>query len=127
VADNTIRVAVASWDGEHITQHFGHAEQFIIYEIESNSYKCIETRSNQAGCKGRTHDGDLLAQSAELLADCEVVLVSRIGQGARALLAERGILAMEAPIFIDDALERLIASKYFKNLTHKENKHGEKN
>jgi nitrogen fixation protein NifX len=112
-----LKVAIASWDGEHITQHFGHAEQFLIYEIEGDTYQCIDTRFNNPGCNSRQHDESLLSQSVELLSDCAIVLVSRIGPGARALLASRGILAMEAPTFIDEALERLIKSKYLKNIS----------
>jgi predicted Fe-Mo cluster-binding NifX family protein len=111
-----LKIAVASWDGEHITQHFGRAEQFLIYEIENGDYKCVETRLNQPGCNGRKHEVSLLEQSAELLSDCAVVLVSRIGPGAKALLDAYGILAMESPVFVDEALSRLISSKYFNNL-----------
>jgi predicted Fe-Mo cluster-binding NifX family protein len=111
-----LKVGIASWDGEHISQHFGRAEQFVIYEIDSDSYNYLETRVNDPGCNGRQHNENLLEQSAELLSDCAIVLVSRIGPGARALLASRGILAMEAPTSIEDALERLIGSKYLNTL-----------
>ncbi|MEI7557225.1 NifB/NifX family molybdenum-iron cluster-binding protein [Candidatus Chlorohelix sp.] len=122
-----LKVAVASWDGEHITQHFGRAEQFIIYEIEGDTYHSIETRFNNPGCNSRQHDENLLSQSVELLADCAFVLVSRIGPGAQALLSSRGIRVIEAPIFIDQALERLINSKYFKNLATREKDNGKEN
>jgi predicted Fe-Mo cluster-binding NifX family protein len=123
----TVKVAVASWDGEHITQHFGRAEQFLIYEIEGDTYQCIETRFNDPGCNSKQHDEKLLSQSVELLADCTFVLVNRIGPGAQALLASRGIRVVEAPIFIDQALERLINSKYFKNLATREKDNGKEN
>jgi predicted Fe-Mo cluster-binding NifX family protein len=112
----SLKIGIASWDGEHITQHFGRAEQFLIYQIEGNSYTYLETRLNNPGCTGRQHNENLLEKTAELLSDCKVLLVSRIGPGARALLAARGILALEAPVSIEMALEGLISSSFFGNL-----------
>jgi nitrogen fixation protein NifX len=115
-----LKVAVASWDGEHVSQHFGRAEQFMIYEVDGENYDYVETRNNAPGCNGRDHDGDLLEQSAELLADCALVLVSRIGQGARNMLAERGIQALETPMAVEEAMERVMGSAYFKRMIAKQ-------
>ncbi len=30
----TIRVAVGSSDGKYVNQHFGHAQKFLIFDIE---------------------------------------------------------------------------------------------
>ena len=45
-----------------------------------------------------------------LLSDCRIVLVARIGPGAQKVLMAHGLRAYEAPVFIEDALRKLIAA-----------------
>ena len=35
-------IAVASKDGKEINQHFGHAERFLIYEVEETEAKLVD-------------------------------------------------------------------------------------
>jgi predicted Fe-Mo cluster-binding NifX family protein len=48
-----------------------------------------------------------MRDTVELLADCRYVLVSQIGTGAESKLKAKGIQAMVAPNFIDEALQML--------------------
>ena len=51
--DNILKVAVASGDGIVVNKHFGHANQFLIYEIrdENISYgENLERRSCYVFC-----------------------------------------------------------------------------
>ncbi|HEY0196185.1 MAG TPA: NifB/NifX family molybdenum-iron cluster-binding protein [Methanobacterium sp.] len=38
------KVAVASSDGKFVNQHFGMAQQFLIFEIDDDEYKFMELR-----------------------------------------------------------------------------------
>jgi predicted Fe-Mo cluster-binding NifX family protein len=49
----------------------------------------------------------MLEAAANLLVDCQVVLVSQIGPGAVQALAAKGVTALEGPAFIDEALTKL--------------------
>ena len=104
------RVAVASSDGRFINRHFGHAEQFLIYEIDGGDCRYIEARSTVPLCDGQEHSEGRLSGIVSLLSDCREVLVAKIGPGALDKLQERGIKARIAPEFIDDTLYALITS-----------------
>jgi nitrogen fixation protein NifX len=104
------RVAVATNDGKFINQHFGRAQEFLIFDIsepDGNSYSFVERRQVTPPCVYQQHDDHQLAAAVALLADCRAVLVSRIGQTALTLLAAQGVTALEAPAFVDDALVKL--------------------
>jgi predicted Fe-Mo cluster-binding NifX family protein len=108
------RVAVASSDGKFVNQHFGHAEQFLIFEIAGDDCQYIETRVTDPLCDDLGHDEDRLSGIVRLLDDCRAVLVAKIGPGALDQLQARGIQAIAIPRFIDDALYALIASNKLK-------------
>lgn len=105
------RIAIGSSDGEVIDQHFGSSEQFVIYEVSNEgSWRLVDIRRNlHAGVMG--HQELRLQQTAELVGDCTVVLVSQIGPGAGHLLKERGITAQTSEGYIEDALTRLVRFK----------------
>lgn len=105
------RVAFASNDGKVVNQHFGRSKQFHIVEIEDRSYKFIETRINEPSCQEFQHTEDSLKNSIELIKDCKVVFVSRIGQGVLAQVEANGIQGIEAPYFIEDIIDKLLNGK----------------
>jgi predicted Fe-Mo cluster-binding NifX family protein len=80
---HTMRVAVAYENGE-IFQHFGHTEQFKVYDIEDGAIKKEEI----VDTNGQGH-GAL----AEFLRRCsaDAVICGGIGGGAQMALAEAGI------------------------------------
>ncbi|MGD0154067.1 MAG: NifB/NifX family molybdenum-iron cluster-binding protein [Thermacetogeniaceae bacterium] len=104
------KIAVASSDHKFVNQHFGHARQFLIYEIESENFKYIETRTTDPLCGDQEHDEDRLSRITKLLSDCQAVLVAKIGPGALEKLQLQGVKAYVVPQFIDDALRTLISS-----------------
>jgi len=94
------KIAVASTDGVAINEHFGRAEKFWIYESdEGGTYQFLERRKN-------IHDESEEHQAAtvQLLADIEVVLVSKIGPGAEKQLRSAGIIALSVSGTIEKAL-----------------------
>jgi predicted Fe-Mo cluster-binding NifX family protein len=111
-----MKVAVASQDGVVVHQHFGHATQFLIYEIEADGCRLVEIRKNLPPCGTAPegdeagHSEDRMQNSVELVSDCGAVVVAQIGRAAVEKLSSRGVRAFVIPDFIDSALQRLKAS-----------------
>ena len=102
------RVAVASSDGKFINQHFGMAQQFLIFEInDEGEYKFIELRENVPACDVEGHTEDAMSRSIEIISDCKVVIASQIGPGAIDILLKNNIDPYISPSFIDEALKEL--------------------
>jgi nitrogen fixation protein NifB len=98
------KVAVASSDGTLINEHFGSAEEFLVYEVsEDGSYRLIERRPRQRGGEGGADHGAAV-QAAELLGDVEAVLTAQIGRNAENILQGRGVKAYAITGTIDKAL-----------------------
>ena len=103
------RVAVASSDGIVINQHFGRADLFAIYDIDLNDdITLVETRKVIPICQNGNHDNQEMEENIKCLSDCKYVLVSRIGQRARVLLEQDGIIPIEIPGFIEESIQKLI-------------------
>lgn len=102
-----IKVAIASTDGKVINQHFGRAEQFYIVQLTEENYKYVETRNVCASCTGGNHETGSFDNTAKILEDCSVILVSRIGPGAYDFLTHRGFKVMEAPGVISEVLQEI--------------------
>lgn len=106
-----LRVAVASSDGKFINQHFGHAEQFLIFDIdEEGEYEFIELRKNEPTCSGGNHTAGSMKNAVGVLDGVKVVLVAQIGPGASQNLLQNGIQSFSVPSYIDESLEKLGAS-----------------
>lgn len=104
----SFKVAVASSDGKYVNQHFGWAQQFLIFEInDEGEYKFLEIRDNTPACDVEGHSEDAMTRSVKLISDCKALLASHIGPGAVNALASQGIDAYVAPTFIDTALKHL--------------------
>jgi len=104
------RVGVASSDGKFINQHFGRARQFLVFDVtagDTPTAEFIALRENAPPCSYGQHDENMLAKTVELLADCQLVLVTKVGPGAQLALAAKGITALEITLFIDEALEKV--------------------
>lgn len=106
------KVAVASSDGKFVNQHFGMAQQFLIFEIDDDGeYKFLELRENAPACDVEGHTEDAMTRSVKLISDCKVVLASQIGPAAVDILIKNGIEPYMAPTFIDGALKELASIK----------------
>ncbi|KAF7599521.1 MAG: nitrogenase cofactor biosynthesis protein NifB [Candidatus Dactylopiibacterium carminicum] len=91
-----VQMAVASSGSGVINQHFGHAREFLIYEASSKGVRFLGTRRAAQYCGGEVecgeHEADnTLARTIAILADCEVILCSRIGIEPWRKLEEAGI------------------------------------
>lgn len=105
------RIAVASSDGIVVNQHFGHAQQFLIFNIEGNNYSFDSLRKNVPPCNFREHSEQSLWDSVTLIIDCDVVVVAKIGSGALKRLAEEGITAISDADYIENVLQRVASLK----------------
>ncbi len=81
-----MRIAVTYEDGQ-IFQHFGHSENFKIYEIENNGIK--ESQVIQTNASGHGALAGLLAERG-----VQVLICGGIGDGAQNALSEAGIEIM---------------------------------
>jgi nitrogen fixation protein NifX len=113
------KVGIASSEGIEVDEHFGRAESFGIFTVDSSTgtYEFLEWRQTAESCGGEgLHDGGL-ERIAERMRDCAYVLVQRIGGRANAVLAAYGLHVIEASGPVAPALEKL--NRYY-NLQHKQ-------
>ena len=121
------KVAVASSDGKTVDSHFGHAQSFLIFEVdeESGAYEDVEERDVRAACSGGGcggaqkgdspcggHNGAVEGASpmdeiAKVLSDVDYVLVARIGPHAVRALAKYDVTAYDIVLPIDEAIRKI--------------------
>jgi nitrogen fixation protein NifX len=105
------RVAIAAQPERMVTQHFGRATVFQIFERAQGEWVFVESRASDPTCApegeaSESHDS-LLAYAADLIADCDAVLAARIGPGAVQRLADREFETYAMHALIEDALAAL--------------------
>ncbi len=106
------RIALASSNGDDIDEHFGRAKFFRIYELTRDGYSFLESRDAVAACQhARTHSKTDFDRIADLLSDCDALLVQRIGEGAASYLISKGVRVFEVSGSIDAVLGKFIADK----------------
>ncbi|MDR3436165.1 nitrogenase cofactor biosynthesis protein NifB [Telmatospirillum sp.] len=88
-------VAVATKGGGRINQHFGHAREFQLLEVDGRQVRFIGVRRADNYCKGGYGEEDSLAAIIKALEGVSVVLVARIGDCPRQTLAEAGITVID--------------------------------
>ncbi len=115
--ENTMRIAVAFENGM-IFQHFGHTEQFKLYDVEDGAVQAAQVISTN----GSGH-GALAGMLQALKADA--VICGGIGGGAQAALAAAGIrLYGGVTGDADGAVAALLAGKLLYNPNVKCDHHG---
>jgi nitrogen fixation protein NifB len=85
------RVAIATRSGGLVDQHFGHAREFLVYDVAPSGARLVGRRVVERYCAGGDGDDDVLAAALRALADCRAVLVAKIGHCPRGQLAAAGI------------------------------------
>ncbi len=88
-----VLMAVAAKNGL-VAVHFGHAREFLVYEASAAGARLVGHRRAESYCAGDETCGDadsVLAGTIGALADCEVVLCSRIGYEPWGQLEAAGI------------------------------------
>ncbi len=85
------RVAVATRSGGVVDQHFGHAREFLVYDVARGGLRLVGRRTTDRYCSGGDGDDDALTVALRALADCDAVLVAKVGHCPRGQLAAAGI------------------------------------
>ncbi len=85
------RVAVATRSGGLVDQHFGHAKEFLVYDVSRSGARLVGRRATAVYCMGGEGDDDALAVALRAVRDCRAVLVAKIGHCPRGQLAAAGI------------------------------------
>jgi nitrogen fixation protein NifB len=109
------RVAIATSDGVAVTEHFGYATQFQIWDFAEGKPRLLETRRNLPACGAdrsapAAQQRDPMDVSVDLVADCRAVVVARIGECGVNRLTALGILAFESDDAVDSAVRELAES-----------------
>lgn len=106
--NKNISIAVASSDGIVVNKHFGRASKLYIYIISGEELKLLEMREVTPVCNGGNHDDIQLEENMKIIADCDYLLVARIGNGAVQAAAKYNIDAYEIPGIIEESIDQLI-------------------
>lgn len=92
--NETMKVAVASKEGLAINEHFGHAKQFWIYELDGSECRLLEKREVEHYCLGNHSSKTAMAKILTTIADCRAVFVAKIGEGPTEKLQAIGVVAV---------------------------------
>jgi nitrogen fixation protein NifB len=105
-AKRRYRIAVTSKYGKLVDQHFGHAWEFAVYEIDGNRLRLLEKRSVQQYCAGSAEcDEDMRKEAVvEAIKDCDAVLTMRIGLHAQKRLLKKNIMSVEYCYTVESGL-----------------------
>ncbi|MBW4432617.1 MAG: nitrogenase cofactor biosynthesis protein NifB [Pelatocladus maniniholoensis HA4357-MV3] len=98
-----ILVAVATKGSGLVNQHFGHAKEFQVYEVDGNEVRFIGHRKIDHYCQGGYGETATLENIIEAIADCKAVLVAKIGDCPKEKLHTVGIQTVETYDTIDKA------------------------
>ncbi|MCB1954470.1 MAG: dinitrogenase iron-molybdenum cofactor biosynthesis protein [Rhodocyclaceae bacterium] len=90
----TRRIAVASKEGLAVSEHFGHARRFLVYEVRDPEVSLLETREVDHYCHGHLGSAPAMERILHTVRDCDAVLIARIGDGPAEKLAAIGVTAI---------------------------------
>jgi predicted Fe-Mo cluster-binding NifX family protein len=109
------RVAIASFDGTYVDQHFGHARKYYIYDFDSetNTYEFIEKRFVETKCACASHDENAFANVFETLSDVSAIIISRIGLGASDIVENKGYVIYESTYPVEDVLKGIANGRLY--------------
>jgi nitrogen fixation protein NifX len=88
---DSIRVAVASDNGEELNAHFGSCRRYLIYQVGVSDCRLVAVRSSA----GADEAQDSSAFRAELIRDCHVLFVQSIGGPAAAKVINQGVYPLK--------------------------------
>lgn len=103
----TYTIAVASRSSRSVDEHFGHAQEFLIYQYKQGQTTLLEKRRTAPYCSGAIHcdeEEDKLAGMIKSIEDCHAVLVLRIGYLPQTRLEEKGIKVVQTCGLIEDEI-----------------------
>ncbi len=84
-------IAVATKGGGKVNEHFGHATEFQIYEVNATGAKFVGHRRVDLYCQGGFGEEDSLVTVIRAINDCHAVFVAKIGGCPKDDLKKAGI------------------------------------
>ena len=108
-----IRAAIATGDGVNSNRHFGVADRFDIYEIdtESKKYELVDTRRIDSYGVSLQHDDSLIERLASAIDDCNIVFSAKSGLHAKQALDEKLIQSVDVEREVAYVLDRVVNSR----------------
>ncbi|MBD1843946.1 nitrogenase cofactor biosynthesis protein NifB [Cyanobacteria bacterium FACHB-63] len=91
-----ILVAVATKGGGIVNQHFGHAKEFQIFEVDANEAKFVGHRKIDQYCQSGYGEEATLDNVIQAISDCKAVLASKIGGCPQEEIKKAGLQVVEA-------------------------------
>ncbi|MCA8881782.1 MAG: nitrogenase cofactor biosynthesis protein NifB [Rhodobacteraceae bacterium] len=88
-------VAVATKGGGRINQHFGHANEFQIFEVDAEGVRFVTHRRCDNYCVGGYGEEDKLELVIRTLEGIDTILCAKIGDCPREDLEKAGITAIQ--------------------------------
>lgn len=107
-----ILVAVATKGGGIVNQHFGHAKEFMIYEVDANEAKFVGHRKVDHYCQSGYGEDASLDHIIKTIADCKAVLASKVGHCPQEELKKAGLEVVEAYDVIEKVAREYYNTKY---------------
>ncbi|MEA5478179.1 nitrogenase cofactor biosynthesis protein NifB [Pseudanabaena galeata UHCC 0370] len=104
-----ILVAVTTKGSGIVNQHFGHAKEFQIYEVDATEVKFVGHRKIDQYCQSGYGEEATLEEIISSIADCTAVLTSKIGNCPQESLRKAGIEPVEAYDAIDTVAKEFYA------------------
>ncbi len=101
VAGPKILVAVATKGQRIVNQHFGHAKEFQIYEVDGIDVKFVGHRKIDHYCQSGYGEEATLEAIIQTISDCQAVLSAKIGPCPQERLRQAGIQPVEGYDLID--------------------------
>lgn len=113
-------VAIATKGGGRINQHFGHANEFQVFEVDATGVRFSGHRRADNYCVGGYGEEDRLEVVIKALRGVDAVLVAKIGDCPRERLAAEGIPVLDDWAF--DYIESSVGAWYAAQAGHREEK-----
>jgi nitrogen fixation protein NifB len=105
-----ILVAICTKGGGRINQHFGHAKEFQIFEVDAEGAHFVGHRRADNYCVGGVGEDEKLGAVIQALEGVPVILCAKIGDCPKADLDKAGIEAIDAYAF--EYIETAAAAVY---------------
>lgn len=96
-----ILIAVATKGGGIVNQHFGHAKEFQIFEVDGVEAKFVGHRKIDQYCQTGYGESATLEGIISAIQDCKAVLASKIGDCPEEMLLKAGIQPVQGYDTID--------------------------
>ena len=122
-----MKIAIVTDDGATISQHFGRAAKYAVYDVQEGKILGKELRdkpghhtfhqsehehhdhNHEHGRGMDAHAADKHTRMVEAIEDCSVLLARGMGRGAKISMEQAGIQAFQVDFDrIDEAVQALI-------------------